>query len=179
MADKVKILSFPFICLDSSTYGGISDSCGRNRTETGKVIMLLPEHVTDCRAGDFAPFAGMVKAMAEKASVPVGLHLDHSFSEEQVYHAIEAGFTPVMFDASGDSLEENIRRTKGCRACPCSWGGCEAELGSVGLAKDNDNEKQIFIQNRKQWSVSVKRQAWIFWQLLTEMPMEIIHSLRD
>ncbi len=143
MADEEKTSVISFICLDYNMVESVIRAAEIERKPA--IIMLLPEHVTDCRAGDFAPFAGMVKAMAEKASVPVGLHLDHSFSEEQVYHAIEAGFTSVMFDASGDSLEENIRRTKAVAEHAHALGvDVEAELGSVGLAKDNDNEKTDF-----------------------------------
>ncbi|GHV66840.1 fructose-bisphosphate aldolase [Spirochaetia bacterium] len=53
--------------------------------------------------------AAMGKAVMEKASVPVLLHLDHSFSEEMCYAAIDAGFPSVMMDASKYPLEENIK----------------------------------------------------------------------
>lgn len=143
MADEAGTSVIAFICLDYNM--AVSAIRAAELERKTAIIMLLPEHVTECKAAEFAPFAGMVKAMAEKASVPIGLHLDHSFSEEQVYHAIEAGFTSVMFDASKESLEENIRRTKAvveyAHACGVD---VEAELGSVGLAKDKDNERTDF-----------------------------------
>lgn len=53
-----------------------------------------------------------VEAMAEHATVPVFTHVDHSESVEYCYAAIDAGYDSVMIDASADSLEENIRKTK-------------------------------------------------------------------
>ncbi|RHW42774.1 class II fructose-bisphosphate aldolase [Neobacillus notoginsengisoli] len=47
--------------------------------------------------------------LAEKASVPVAVHLDHGSSLDVVKRAIETGFSSVMIDASHMSYEENIR----------------------------------------------------------------------
>lgn len=55
--------------------------------------------------------AGIVKSLAEEASVPVVLHLDHGHSLEQVKECIEAGYTSVMIDASGANYEDNVRVT--------------------------------------------------------------------
>ena len=105
------------------------------------IIMLLPEHVTDYKITDFRAFASMVLSMAEKASVPIALHLDHSYDENEVFAAIDAGFTSVMFDASKDDLETNIRRTKEIVEYAHARGVVvESELGAIGLAKDKTNE---------------------------------------
>ena len=50
--------------------------------------------------------------MAEDASVPVALHLDHGKSYEYCLLAIRKGYSSVMIDASVKPLEENIRITK-------------------------------------------------------------------
>lgn len=55
--------------------------------------------------------AAMVRA-ANKASIPVALHLDHGYTYEGIMKAIRWGFTSVMFDGSNLPLEENIKRTK-------------------------------------------------------------------
>ena len=55
-------------------------------------------------------FYGMVKAAAERASVPVALHLDHG-SYEGAKACIEAGFSSIMFDGSHYPIEENIAKT--------------------------------------------------------------------
>lgn len=44
-------------------------------------------------------------------TVPVALHLDHG-SYEGAKAAIEAGFTPVMFDGSHYAFEENLEKSK-------------------------------------------------------------------
>lgn len=132
-----------FICIDYNMVASVIAAA--ERTNKPAIVMLLPEHVTLNKTAEFKPFADMVIAMAEKSSARIALHLDHSFSEEQVYAAIDAGFTSVMFDASINSLEENIKRTKAVVEYAHARGvAVEAELGCVGLAMNNDNEKTDF-----------------------------------
>ena len=132
-----------FICIDYNMVASVIAAA--ERTNKPAIVMLLPEHVTLNKTAQFKTFADMVIEMAKKSSARIALHLDHSFSEEQVYEAINAGFTSVMFDASIDSLEENIRRTKAVVEYAHAKGvAVEAELGCVGLAMNNDNEKTDF-----------------------------------
>ncbi|MGN8844983.1 class II fructose-bisphosphate aldolase [Niallia sp. HCP3S3_B10] len=49
---------------------------------------------------------------AQKASVPIAVHLDHGTNLETVKQAIDIGFTSVMIDASHKSYEENIQIVK-------------------------------------------------------------------
>jgi len=70
---------------------------------------------------------------AKRASVPVALHLDHGIHTDIVMKAIDLGFTSVMIDASSESFEENIRRTKEVAAYAHQKNvTVEAELGHVG-----------------------------------------------
>lgn len=132
-----------FICIDYNMVASVIAAA--ERTNKPAIVMLLPEHVTHNKTADFKPFADMVIAMAEKSSARIALHLDHSFSEEEVYAAIDAGFSSVMFDASFRGLEENTRRTKAVVEYAHARGvAVEAELGCVGLAMNNDNEKSDF-----------------------------------
>lgn len=132
-----------FICIDYNMAASVIAAA--ERTNKPAIVMLLPEHVTLNKTAQFKPFADMVIAMAKKSSARIALHLDHSFSEEQVYEAIDAGFTSVMFDASADGMEENIRRTKAVVEYAHARGvAVEAELGCVGLAMNQDNEKTDF-----------------------------------
>jgi ketose-bisphosphate aldolase len=48
---------------------------------------------------------------AEKASVPIALHLDHGKSMDPILHSIRHGLTSVMIDYSQKSLAENIEIT--------------------------------------------------------------------
>lgn len=143
MADRQQTSVIAFICLDYNMVRAVFRAAELTRKPA--IIMLLPEHVTLNRAGEFGAFAAMVKSMAESVSVPVALHLDHSYDEEEVCRAIDAGFTSVMFDASRDELETNIRRTKKVAEYAHARGVVvEAELGAVGIAKNNDNEKRDY-----------------------------------
>ncbi|BCJ87644.1 class II fructose-1,6-bisphosphate aldolase [Effusibacillus dendaii] len=80
----------------------------------------------------------MAKAAAEKASVPVILHLDHGSSYEVVLKCIRAGFSSIMIDASHYPLEENIAKTKQVvDACHAIGIEVEGELGRIGGVEDD------------------------------------------
>ncbi len=143
MAEKSNTSIIAFNCLDYNMAASVIASA--ERAKKPAMIMLLPEHATVNKVTDFEAFASMVEKMAEKATVPISLHLDHCFDEDEIKRAIDAGFTSVMYDASMYDLEENIRRTKAVVWYAHSKGVMvEAELGSVGLAKNNDNDKTDF-----------------------------------
>lgn len=75
----------------------------------------------------------LAKMAAEKASVPVCIHLDHANTLEQVMRAANIGFTSVMLDASASPFEENISRSREVVDAVSSRGiTVEAELGHVG-----------------------------------------------
>ena len=87
-------------------------------------------------------FAAMVKAEAEKVSVPVCLHLDHGSSFELAMQAIHAGYSSVMIDGSKLPFEENIEVSKRVADVAAALGiPCEAELGKVG-GKEDDLEAE-------------------------------------
>lgn len=70
---------------------------------------------------------------ANKASVPVCIHLDHGSSFEQVMTAIRAGFTSVMIDGSSLPLEGNIEACKKVvEAAHAVNVSVEGELGTIG-----------------------------------------------
>ena len=79
-----------------------------------------------------------VVAAAEKASVPVVMHLDHGNSFELSMRAYRAGYTSIMIDGSHESFEDNIAVTKAV-VDACHPGGVpvEAELGKVGGKEDD------------------------------------------
>lgn len=82
--------------------------------------------------------AGLLRAMAVKAKVPVCIHLDHAKSEELVQQAIEAGYTSVMFDGSALPLEENIARTRSVVEFAKKHDvSVEGEIGSVAYSDRN------------------------------------------
>ena len=74
--------------------------------------------------------------MAQKASVPVVVHLDHGLNKETCLQALELGFTSIMYDCSTDSYEENVEKVKEMAEIAHSYGATiEGERGHVG-----DNE---------------------------------------
>ena len=79
--------------------------------------------------------------MAERATVPVGVHLDHSNSFEIAVRGIRDGFPSVMVDGSSLSYEENVALTASVVRTANIFGvDVEAELGHVG---SGDNEDDI------------------------------------
>lgn len=87
-------------------------------------------------------FAAFTKAVAEKASIPVALHLDHSYKIETIERAIACGFSSVMYDGSALSLEENVKTTKHVVDMAHAAGVfVEAEIGSMEKGEFSDEEE--------------------------------------
>lgn len=79
-----------------------------------------------------------VKTAAEKAGVPVCMHLDHGDSFELAMRALRTGYSSIMIDGSHSVFEENIAVTKAVAdACRPSGIPVEAELGKVGGKEDD------------------------------------------
>lgn len=81
--------------------------------------------------------AGWVRRLAERARVPVALHLDHCKDLELIKECIEAGWTSVMIDASSRPFAENVALTRQVVALakPANV-SVEAELGEIGGVDD-------------------------------------------
>jgi ketose-bisphosphate aldolase len=78
----------------------------------------------------------ITRKLAEKAKVPVGLHLDHCRSYEVLMQAMQAGFMSVMYDGSSLPYEENVAGTYEVVKVAKALGiDVEAELGHVGSAQ--------------------------------------------
>lgn len=79
-----------------------------------------------------------VKAAAERARVPVAMHLDHGSSYGLAMQALRTGYTSIMIDGSHESFEENIAVSRAVAdACAPSDIPVEAELGKVGGKEDD------------------------------------------
>lgn len=82
--------------------------------------------------------AALGKVAAEKAKVPVALHLDHGTDFQQIMLCIRHGFSSVMIDGSQYELEENIAITKKVVEIAHAVGiSVEAELGKIGGIEDD------------------------------------------
>jgi fructose-bisphosphate aldolase, class II len=89
-----------------------------------------------CRQHTPLPVLGrMLTYLAENASVPVVVHLDHGYSLQECREAIECGFSSVMFDGSRSPLTQNIDDTAAIVELAHAHGvSCEGEIGFVGYA---------------------------------------------
>ena len=90
-----------------------------------------------CRAHTPLPvLAGMLGHLADRASVPVVMHLDHATNPADCLDALDCGFTSVMFDGSRLPLDENIETTAAVVEMAHDAGvSCEGEIGFVGYAE--------------------------------------------
>lgn len=79
--------------------------------------------------------------MAKRATIPVCVHLDHGETVEYVKHAIDLGFTSVMYDGSLLSYEENVENTKRVVALSHAKGiDVEAEIGALAQREGGAGE---------------------------------------
>jgi fructose-bisphosphate aldolase class II len=82
---------------------------------------------------DFDWLAPAFLDAARRATVPVAIHLDHTYTFETIMRALRAGFGSVMYDGSIKSYEENVRNSAEIARIAHPMGvGLECELGKVG-----------------------------------------------
>ncbi|MCL1919007.1 MAG: class II fructose-1,6-bisphosphate aldolase [Peptococcaceae bacterium] len=82
--------------------------------------------------------AGLTRIAAEKATIPIALHLDHGTSFEQCLLCLRAGFSSVMIDGSKHVLEDNIALTQKVIDTVRPVGlSVEGELGKIGGTEDD------------------------------------------
>ncbi len=80
-------------------------------------------------------------------TVPVALHLDHSFELPVIAAAIDAGFTSVMIDKSAEPFEQNVAGSREIVAYAHARGvSVEAELGKIGTTDfiETDEDEEAF-----------------------------------
>ncbi|MDO0930912.1 class II fructose-bisphosphate aldolase family protein [Streptomyces sp. DG2A-72] len=97
------------------------------------VVLQISENAVKFRYGRLLPLARAAVTAAERAAVPVALHLDHVQSDDLLRQAPGAGFSSVMYDASRLPYEENLAATRAAVDWAHAQGlWIEAELGEVG-----------------------------------------------
>jgi fructose-bisphosphate aldolase class II len=83
--------------------------------------------------GALEPIARAALAIAERAAVPVAVHLDHATGEDLVRAAAAVGLRSVMFDASALPYSGNVAATaRVARWCRERGMWAEAEIGEIG-----------------------------------------------
>lgn len=104
------------------------------------ILALAEAHIGENITLEDAALVG--KKYAEEAKVRVVLHLDHGTTPEVIKKAIDLGFSSVMIDASQDTIEENVRKTKDIIDYAHPKGVVvEAEIGHVGAGENYENHE--------------------------------------
>ncbi len=106
-------------------------------TERSPVLVSLSE-------GSFSyggkALVDMVLSMADEATVPVAVHLDHGSSYESCLRALRMGLTSVMIDKSGEDEETNILETRRVVEAAHAMGvTVEAEIGRLSGIEEHVN----------------------------------------
>jgi tagatose 1,6-diphosphate aldolase GatY/KbaY len=103
-----------------------------------KAPLMLQTTPSTVKYAGLDMYLANVKTAAERASVPVCMHLDHGDSFDLAMQALRTGYSSIMIDGSHSVFEENIAVTKAVAdACRPSHIPVEAELGKVGGKEDD------------------------------------------
>ena len=96
--------------------------------------------------------APVILRAAEKASVPVCMHLDHGAGYEPATIALKNGATGIMVDFSALSLDENIEKTaKAVSLLNAVNVGVEGEIGHIGKAADGVPTDYTTVEEAKKY----------------------------
>ncbi len=118
--------------------------------ELGEPVIIMHAQVHEemglCKMDEVAP---MMLFFADKASVPVCVHLDHGTDLDYVKKGLDLGFTSVMYDGSNLDEELNLANTCVARELSLRYGASlEAEIGSMGAresaAAGEDSPESIY-----------------------------------
>nr|WP_202499540.1 class II fructose-bisphosphate aldolase [Streptomyces sp. SID5476] len=127
-ATHVAVASFNVITLEH-----VEAVVAGAETAAAPVVLQVSENAVGFHDGDLLPLARAASAVAERAAVPVALHLDHVRSEDLLRRAADAGFSSVMYDASRLPYLDNLAATHAAVQWAHGQGlWIEAELGQVG-----------------------------------------------
>ncbi len=100
------------------------------------VIIQTSQNAIDYAGFEYLRDIGV--GAAQRASIPVALHLDHGKNFALNMRCIRHGWTSVMMDASLQPMEENIAAVREVvKAAHCLDISVEAELGFIG-GKEGD-----------------------------------------
>ena len=90
----------------------------------------IHEEMGICKMEEIAP---IMLFMADKATVPICVHLDHGTDLGYIKRGLDIGFTSIMYD--GSELNEKINYANTCIAVELAaqyGASVEAEIGSMG-----------------------------------------------
>lgn len=108
---------------------------------------------------DLSVIGPIMVMMADKATVPVCVHLDHSDHFSDIKYALDLGFTSVMYDGSVLPFEENCANTSAAVEIAARYGASvEGEIGAMGVKKGEEGmsdsatytqpeQAKVFVEN--------------------------------
>ena len=120
-----------FTCYDFTTALAVVGAA----EEAGRGVILLVAPKTAATSNGLRLIAAL-RGLADAASVPVAVQLDHASDLKVMVDAVAAGADSVLADGSSLPFEENIALVRQARALLGADVVLEAELG--GLAGDED-----------------------------------------
>ena len=133
MAEQGNYCVPAFNVYNVETVMGVIDAA--EETNAPVILQLYPRLINEQVGYYVSP---VVLAAAQKAKVPVCLHLDHAAGKQEVYRALRWGYTGIMQDGSTLSFEENVALTRSTvEMCAALGIGVEGEIGHVGSAADD------------------------------------------
>lgn len=121
--------------------------------QSSALAMVAPKH---CRQFGTQLLVRMAQAGAERlhkegSPARLALHLDHGATFEDCKNAIDHGFSSVMIDGSGLSLDDNIALTRSVVEYARPFGvTVEGEVGALSGAEDGDEAAAQTIYTRPQ-----------------------------
>ena len=134
-------------------------------------------------------FVAAVRAEANRAKVPVCIHLDHGASFADTMQAIGCGFTSVMIDGSSLPYEENAALAKKvAEAAHAAGVSVEAELGTIGTMAGNEipytqpDEARAFVEATgiDTLAVAIGTRHGLYPKGLTpHLELDLLRSLRE
>jgi tagatose 1,6-diphosphate aldolase GatY/KbaY len=118
--------------------------------------VIIQTSVAPARLLGVKVIAAVCRSLAESASIPICLHLDHCTDIELCKAAADAGYTNIMIDGSKQDFEENVRQTRLVAEYCHNLGDItvEGELGTVSGVEDQvkvaEDEAALCDPNRAQ-----------------------------
>jgi len=117
-----------FNCVADVMIRGILDRAERLRTP---VYLMLYTGEIDDKTWWYYPT--IIRAVAERYTIPIVMHLDHATELDDIRAALDNGFTSVMYDGSSLPFDKNVEMTRKAVELALPYGASvEAELGLVG-----------------------------------------------
>jgi fructose-bisphosphate aldolase class II len=124
--------------------------------EDSKAPLILD--VAYASTPDIVFFGSYLTRLADQASIPVAINLDHGAEYAHAIAAIRAGFTSVMVDRSTLEYEDNIAQVAEITTIAHAVGvSVEAELGHVGQGQNYSHDGVHGLTDPKQALDYIKR----------------------